>query len=114
MLLSCLGLFGMAEYITRARTREIGIRKVNGGRVRQIIWSLNLGFLKWVGPGILAGIPFGFYFMRKWLNGICLQDRTGLVDLCPGGPILHDCGNSDHKLADLARSRKESGRVIAA
>ena len=76
VLLSCMGLFGMAEFSTRARTREIGIRKVNGADVRDIIRLLNLGFLKWVGPGILAGIPIGFYFMQKWLSGFAY--RTSL------------------------------------
>jgi len=68
VLLSCMGLFGMAEFSTRARTREIGIRKVNGAGVIHIVGLLNLGFLKWVGPGILAGIPCGWYFMQKWLS----------------------------------------------
>lgn len=76
VLLSCIGLFGMAEFITRARTREIGIRKVNGAGVRHIVGLLNLGFLKWVGPGILAGIPIGYYFMQKWLSGFAY--KTGL------------------------------------
>ncbi len=76
VLLSCMGLFGMAEFSTRARTREIGIRKVNGAGVGQIMGLLNLGFLKWVGPGILAGIPIGWYFMQKWLSGFAY--RTGL------------------------------------
>jgi putative ABC transport system permease protein len=76
VFLSCMGLFGMAEFITRARTREIGIRKVNGAEVHHIIGLLNLGFLKWVGPGILAGIPIGYYFMQKWLSGFAY--KTGL------------------------------------
>jgi putative ABC transport system permease protein len=71
-----MGLFGMAEFSTRARTREIGIRKVNGAGVGHIIGLLNLGFLKWVGPGILAGIPIGLYFMQKWLSGFAY--RTSL------------------------------------
>jgi putative ABC transport system permease protein len=76
VFLSCMGLFGMAEFITRARTREIGIRKVNGAGVRDIIGLLNLSFLKWIGPGILAGIPIGYYFMQKWLSGFAY--KTGL------------------------------------
>jgi putative ABC transport system permease protein len=71
-----MGLFGMAEFITRARTREIGIRKVNGAGALHIIRMLNLGFLKWVGPGIVVGIPIGYYFMQKWLSGFAY--KTGL------------------------------------
>ena len=73
VILSSMGLFGMAEFSTRARTREIGIRKVNGAGMTHIIGLLNLGFLKWVGPGILAGIPLGWYFMNKWLSGFAYK-----------------------------------------
>jgi putative ABC transport system permease protein len=76
VLLSCMGLFGMAEFTTRSRTREIGIRKVNGATAGSIVRILNLSFLKWIIPGIVAGIPFGWYFMHKWL--ISFAYRTSL------------------------------------
>ncbi len=73
VLLSCMGLFGMAEFSTRSRIREIGIRKVNGATEGAIVRLLNLGFLKWIGPGIVAGIPLGWYFMQKWLSGFAYK-----------------------------------------
>jgi len=73
VLLSCMGLFGMAEFSTRSRIREIGIRKVNGATEGNIVWLLNLDFLKWIGPGIVAGIPLGWYFMQKWLSGFAYK-----------------------------------------
>lgn len=75
ILLSCMGLFGMAQYTARRRMREIGIRKVNGAREHQVLWLLNLGFLKWILPGIVAGIPLGWYFMQKWLAGFAYHTR---------------------------------------
>jgi len=75
ILLSCMGLFGMAQYAARRRVREIGIRKVNGAEEAQILWMLNLGFLKWILPGIAAGIPLGWYFMQKWLGGFAYRTR---------------------------------------
>jgi len=75
VLLSCMGLFGMAEFITRTRVREIGIRKVNGAEVWHIVQLLNRGFLSWVGPGILVGLPVGFYFMDRWLSGFAYRTR---------------------------------------
>ncbi|MEA3462639.1 MAG: FtsX-like permease family protein, partial [Bacteroidota bacterium] len=75
ILLSCMGLFGMAQYAARRRIREIGIRKVNGAEEAQILWMLNLGFLKWILPGIAAGIPLGWYFMQKWLAGFAYKTR---------------------------------------
>jgi putative ABC transport system permease protein len=75
ILLSCMGLFGMAQYAARRRVREIGIRKVNGATGGQILWLLNLDFLKWILPGIAAGIPLGWYFMQKWLAGFAYKTR---------------------------------------
>jgi putative ABC transport system permease protein len=75
ILLSCMGLFGMAQYAARSRVREIGIRKVNGATEGQILWMLNLGFLKWILPGIVLGIPLGWYFMQKWLAGFAYKTR---------------------------------------
>jgi len=73
VLLSCMGLFGMAEFATRKRMKEIGIRKVNGATEGKIVGILNLGFLKWIIPGIVAGIPLGWYFMQKWLSGFAYR-----------------------------------------
>ncbi len=75
ILLSCMGLFGMAQYAARRRVREIGIRKVNGATEGQIVWMLNLDFLKWILPGIAFGIPLGWYFMQKWLAGFAYKTR---------------------------------------
>ncbi len=75
ILLSCMGLFGMAQYAARRRVREIGIRKVNGATEGQIVWMLNLDFLKWILPGIALGIPLGWYFMQKWLAGFAYKTR---------------------------------------
>jgi len=75
ILLSCMGLFGMAEFRTRTRTREIGIRKVNGASTGTIVRILNLSFLKWIIPGIVAGIPLGWYFMHRWLNSFAYRTR---------------------------------------
>jgi len=75
ILLSCMGLFGMAQYAARRRVREIGVRKVNGATEGQILWTLNLSFLKWILPGIAAGIPLGWYFMQKWLAGFAYKTR---------------------------------------
>jgi putative ABC transport system permease protein len=75
ILLSCLGLFGMAQYTVRRRVREIGIRKVNGATEKRILWMLNLDFLIWILPGIATGIPLGWYFMQKWLASFAYRTR---------------------------------------
>ena len=75
ILLSCMGLFGMAQYAARRRVREIGIRRVNGATEGQILWMLNVGFLLWILPGIALGIPLGWYFMQKWLASFAYKTR---------------------------------------
>jgi putative ABC transport system permease protein len=75
VLLSCMGLFGMAQYTARRRMREIGIRKVNGASSGSIVRILNLSFLKWIIPGIVAGIPLGWYFMHRWLSSFAYRTR---------------------------------------
>ena len=75
ILLSCMGLFGMAQYAARRRVREIGIRKVNGATEGQILRMLNLDFLKWILPGVAFGIPLGWYFMQKWLAGFAYKTQ---------------------------------------
>lgn len=75
ILLSSMGLFGMAQYASRRRVPEIGIRKVSGASEVQILWMLNLDFLKWILPGIAAGIPLGWYFMQKWLADFAYKTR---------------------------------------
>ncbi len=68
MIIACLGLVGLMHYLAGARTREIGIRKVNGARVSSILILLNRDFLVMVLVAILLGIPATFYLANSWLE----------------------------------------------
>ena len=64
----CLGLFGLASYMTEQRTKEIGIRKVMGATVMQIL-SLFLGiFLKMLIISAVVAGPIAFYLINEWLQ----------------------------------------------
>ncbi len=76
VILSCMGLLGMAGFSTRNRIREIGIRKVNWATTGNIQLLLNMDYLKFVLAGIGFGIPAGWYFMHRWLAGFAY--RTSL------------------------------------
>jgi putative ABC transport system permease protein len=68
VIIACLGLFGLAAFTAERRTREIGIRKVFGARVRDIVQLLAWQFSK---PVILANLvawPIAWWVMRDWLN----------------------------------------------
>jgi len=76
ILIACLGLFGLASYITEQRTKEIGIRKVLGASIITIIKTLSLEFIILVIiANILAWLP-AWYYLNQWLDGFTF--RTGL------------------------------------
>ena len=69
ILISIVNLFSMVWYNTITRTKEIGIRKVNGASVFGIIKMLNIDFLKWILFAAIAAFPISYYILSKWLNG---------------------------------------------
>ena len=67
IFISCLGLFGLVEYTTRQRTREIGVRKVLGASVSSIVALLSKDFLKLVLIAIVIASPIAWYALNAWL-----------------------------------------------
>ena len=67
ILISCLGLFGLAEFQTRKKIKEIGIRRVNGAKVSEILFMLNKDFIKPIIIAFIIACPVGYYLMNKWL-----------------------------------------------
>jgi putative ABC transport system permease protein len=76
IFVSCLGLFGLAAYVTEQRTKEVGIRKILGARLSSILWLHTGPFVKWVAIANLIAWPAGFWIMGRWLRGFAL--RTSL------------------------------------
>ena len=68
ILVACLGLFGLTSFLTAQRTKEIGVRKVLGASVSQIIRILSFDFVKWVLLANVIAWPVCWYFMDKWLQ----------------------------------------------
>ncbi|MEM1258752.1 MAG: ABC transporter permease [Bacteroidota bacterium] len=68
ILISCLGLFGLASYMAQNRIKEIGVRKVLGASVSGITTLLSKDFLKLVGISLLIAIPISWYAMNQWLQ----------------------------------------------
>src|SRR6218665_1171300 len=68
ILISCLGLFGLTAYTAQVRTREIGVRKVLGASVPDVVTFLAKDFIKLVLVGIVVATPVAWYMMNKWLG----------------------------------------------
>jgi len=78
IFISCLGLFGLAGYITERRTKEIGIRKVMGASVSGITFLLTKEFCKWVIISIVIAWPVAYYLMEKWLQNFAYKTEIGI------------------------------------
>jgi ABC-type antimicrobial peptide transport system permease subunit len=76
IFISCLGLFGLASYMAEQRTREIGIRKVLGASVGNIIALLSKEFVLLVCVASLIAWPLSGYIMHRWLQGFAY--RSGM------------------------------------
>ena len=68
VLIACLGLFGLATYMAEQRTKEIGVRKVLGASVPNIISMLSKDFLRLVLISIVFAVPVAWWGMNKWLE----------------------------------------------
>jgi putative ABC transport system permease protein len=68
ILIACLGLFGLATFISEQRTKEIGIRKVLGASVEGIVRLLSKDFLKLVGISFVIAAPLSWWIMNSWLK----------------------------------------------
>ncbi|GAB1857082.1 ABC transporter permease [Flavobacteriaceae bacterium MHTCC 0001] len=68
IIISCLGLFGLATYMAQNRTKEIGVRKILGASIAHISYLLTKEFLKPILFAFIIGFPLAWYFMNKWLD----------------------------------------------
>jgi putative ABC transport system permease protein len=73
ILISCLGLFGLALFMTKQRTKEIGIRRVHGSSIGNIMFILSKEFLKWVLVAVLIAIPLAYIQMQNWLQSFAYR-----------------------------------------
>ncbi|MGQ8337411.1 FtsX-like permease family protein [Sunxiuqinia sp. A32] len=73
ILISCLGLYGLASHFISNRTKEIGIRKVNGAKIEEVMAILNKGFIKWILIAFVIATPIAYYAMNKWLENFAYK-----------------------------------------
>ncbi len=73
VFIACLGLFGQAVISSENRIKEIGIRKVNGATLVELMVMLNKDFIKWVVISFLIALPFAWYAIHKWLENFAYR-----------------------------------------
>lgn len=79
ILISCLGLFGLATFSAEQRIKEIGVRKVLGASVSGIVALLSKEFMKLVGIGVLIASPLAWIVMNKWLQSFAYRIHISWV-----------------------------------
>ena len=79
VLITALGLFGLASFHVVQRTREIGIRKVLGASVSGIVVLLSKEYIKWILLSTVIAWPVGWYAMQKWLQNFAFHTNPGAM-----------------------------------
>jgi putative ABC transport system permease protein len=73
LFLSSLGIFALSSFNMQRRVKEIGIRKVNGAKIWQVMLMLNTDFVKWVAIAFVIATPIAYYAMDKWLQNFAYR-----------------------------------------
>jgi ABC-type antimicrobial peptide transport system permease subunit len=73
IIISCLGLIGLSTFMTELRTKEIGIRKVNGAKSMEIFSLLSREYILWVLISMIIASPIAWYAMHRWLENFAYK-----------------------------------------
>lgn len=78
IFISCMGLFGLTAYSAAQRTKEIGIRKILGATVKELMEMLAMNFIKLVVIAVVISLPVAWYLMNSWLMNFDIQTPISL------------------------------------
>ena len=71
--IAALGILGLSIFMGESRIKEIGVRKVNGATIAEVMTLLNRDFVKWVAIAFIIATPIAWYAMHKWLEGFAYK-----------------------------------------
>jgi putative ABC transport system permease protein len=77
LFICSMGLLGLSLLTTQRRTREIGLRKINGARISEIVIMLNWDLVKWIFISFVLAIPLAYIAMNKWLENFAYKITLG-------------------------------------
>jgi putative ABC transport system permease protein len=87
VLISCLGLYGLSTYMAERRFKEIGVRKVMGASVKQIVTLMSSEFIKLVLVALALSVPLSWYLMDLWLQGFAYRVSVDVLIFVYAGSI---------------------------
>ncbi len=73
IVICCLGILAMSLFACQRRIKEIGVRKVNGARISEVLIMLNRDFVKWVAIAFVIATPIAYFAMHKWLENFAYK-----------------------------------------
>ncbi|MDE5423179.1 ABC transporter permease [Ancylomarina sp. DW003] len=90
IILSCLGLISLTFFVVETHIKEIGVRKVNGAKTKDIMAMLNMDFIKWVAIAFVISCPIAWYTIHIWLENFAYKTElswwvfalSGLIAMC--------------------------------
>ena len=96
VLLSAIGILAMATYFIQQRIKEIGIRRVNGATIGEVLEMLMNSFIKWIVIAFVIACPIGYYAMNRWMMSFAYRttidrwvfDLAGILALCIAGIMI--------------------------
>ena len=88
VLISCLGLFGLAAFTAQRRSKEIGIRKVLGATVHSVVLLLSKDFLRLVLASLAIAFPLAWWVLTRWLNGFAYRVSISVWEFVVAGALI--------------------------
>ena len=73
-----MGILAMATYFIQQRIKEIGVRRVNGATINEILYMLVGSFMKWILLAFVLACPLSWYIMNRWLQDFAYRTNLGL------------------------------------
>lgn len=87
IVISALGLFGLAAYINHQRSKEVSIRKILGANVSQVFYVLSKEFVKMSLIAFVIAVPFAYFLAGQWLNTFAYKTGLGIQAFAIGGVV---------------------------
>ncbi len=88
LVIICMGLFSVTSVLVARRTREIGIRKVNGATISEVMLLLNYKFILWVAIAFCLACPVALYAMNRWLQSFVSKTELNRGVFAAAGAIV--------------------------